>query len=290
MPLDAGAREESKRSQDLSLKTASYIHNPEELSEILRQHNLDSSDVKRHLGSGHLTQATLESENGMISLLKKVKEQELVIDHYKVAEQEYKQRIFEMEKKLKEANHKLELQKLESEREISILKTKLEKKNHELTEQMENFIMNKLDIDEYNITSDDFRNSQSSRKDDKARSKSQENSKSNQMKLHPLVPKLDFQKIFDWREKANTDNVIMIRISESRVLGEDQITEEINDEEGIEKKHIKYYSKGVPYKLSSDRINELYERKQMIINALNQAYTDDGESEDVNPDEVYETE
>lgn len=226
----------------------------------------------------------------MISLLKKVKEQEIVIDNHKVTEQEYKQKIFEMEKKLKESNHKLELQKLDNEREISLLKTKLEKKNHELTEQMENFIMNKLDIDEYNITSDDFRISQSSRKEDKIRSRSHENNKTNQSKLHPLVPKLDFQKIFDWREKANTDNVIMIRISESRVLGEDKITEEINDEDGIEKKHIKYYSKGVPYKLSSNRVNELYERKQMIINALNQAYTDEGESEDVNQDEIYETE
>jgi hypothetical protein len=290
LPLDVGAKEESKRSQDVSLKTASNMHNTEELSEILRQNNLNSADVKRHLGSGHLTQATLESDNGVITLLKKVKEQEIIIERHKAMEQEYKNKIFEMEKKLKEESHRFELQKLENEREVSVLKNKLEKKNTDLTNQMENFIMNKLDLDEYGITSDDLRNSHSSRNNDKTRTKSHDPKKMTQNKPHPLVPVLDFQKIFDWREKANTDNVIMIRISESRVLGEDQITEEINEEDGVEKKNRKYYSKGVPYKESSGRINELFERKQMIINALNQAYTDDEESDDVNQEDNYETE
>jgi len=68
LPFEVGTREESKRSHDASFKTSSYLNNPEELSEVLRQYNLENSDVKRHLGSDARTQATFESENGVTSM------------------------------------------------------------------------------------------------------------------------------------------------------------------------------------------------------------------------------
>lgn len=164
----------------------------------------------------------------------------------------------------------------------------LKNKNNELIEQMENYIMNKLDLDEYNLTSDDFRSSGSEKPLNKSADEvnmPKKRQKANATAGHPLVPKLNFQKIFDWREKQNNDNVIMIRISESRIVGEDIISEEINDEDGIEQKNKKYFSKGNILSISSTRNNELFDRKQMIINALNQAYTDEGDSE-VNHDDT----
>lgn len=99
LQLDIGTREESKRSNDLSFKTASYFNNPEELSEILRQYNLDSStDAKRLLASGALTQATADSENGVLSLLKIIKEQESKLEGYKSKEQQFMDKIYNLEK------------------------------------------------------------------------------------------------------------------------------------------------------------------------------------------------
>ena len=46
--------------------------------------------------------------------------------------------------------------------------------------------MNELDLDEYNITSDDLRPPE------------ERVLKGNLTKGHPLVPKLNFDKIFDW--------------------------------------------------------------------------------------------
>ena len=134
--------------------------------------------------------------------------------------------------------------------------------------------MNKLDLDAYNLTSDDFRKSSSERKEQESRSRSTDDIKT-RTKPHPLVPKLDFQKIFDWRDKANNDNIIMIKISESRITGENDIKEEIDDEDGIQKENFKYFVKGALIKTTPGRSNSLFERKQMIIGALNQAYSDD---------------
>lgn len=209
-----------------------------------------------------------------------IKEQELKIETQKTNEQIFKDKIFDLEKQLKESNHKLELQKLDHEKEVSCLKSKLNKKNSELVKQMENFIMNKLDLDAYNLTSDDFRNSHHESESDKIRSKSNDDCKNKQAKCHPLVPRLDFQKIFDWRERVNNDNVIMIKISESRILGEDEIDKELDDENGIESNNKRYFKKGSPLIISKRRVASLGERKQMIISALNMAYSDDGEGED----------
>jgi hypothetical protein len=70
----------------------------------------------------------------------------------------------------------------------------------------------------------------------------------------------------------------MIRISESRIEGEEQITEEVNDEEGLQKSNKKFFPRGSSYIVTSNRISDMFERKQMIINALNQAYTDDDDT------------
>lgn len=64
LPFEVGTREESKRSHDASFKTT-YLNNLEELSEVMRQYNLDNSEVKKYLGSGARTQVTLESDNGV---------------------------------------------------------------------------------------------------------------------------------------------------------------------------------------------------------------------------------
>lgn len=255
---DSNTREETKSSKDTLVHPSNFMLTSE------LQDMLGPSD------SLHTDQSNLAS------LLKRLKDQERAIEEYKSNEVLFKDRIFDLEKKLKEAIHKLELTKLDHEREVSGLTAKLEKKNEELAEHMENFIMNKLDLDEYGLTSDDFRRSSQS---SAARVRSEDTrSRAIRTQQHPLVPKLDLQKIFDWREKQNNDNIIMIRISESRLLGEDAITEEIDDEKGIEIKHKKYFAKGDKYTITSTRMNELFERKQMIINALNSAYTEEGES------------
>lgn len=159
-----------------------------------------------------------------------------------------------------------------------------------MMEKLEDIIMNKLDLDEYNLTSDDLRDSSSGRRGDPANRVSRI-SKGNVTRVHPLVPKLDLQKIFDWREKSNNDNIIMIRISESRIDGEDEITEEVNDENGIEKENKKHFPKGSGQITTSRRVDELMERKQMIITALNQAYTEDDEEMSMTPKEdTIETE
>lgn len=180
--------------------------------------------------------------------------------------------------KIKESNHKIELLNLEHAREVDSLKSKLDKKNKEVSEEIEHFIMNQLDLDAYNITSDDFGSSKRSNLSDSCVDRS---------KAHPLVPKLDFKQIFEWRERSNNDNVIMIRISESRLEGEDNFDNkeienfnesDIHDAEVKENIKI-YYPKGSSIKTTSDRINSLLERKQMIIDALNMAYSEEEEEQ-----------
>ena len=278
LPFDSYLNEESKRSQDHSIKGTTSVTHPENISEILA-HKFDYNEAQRmNMGSSNYTNDTYETDHNNISFfIRKIKEQESIIDDYKAKEVTYKDRIYNLEKDLRDANHRLELSTFEHEREITSLNKKLEMKNNELLLKMEDFIMNKLDLDEYNLTSDDFRSSEQESKteDEKKKEKIEMKWKGNISKIHPLVPKLDLQKIFDWRDRNNNDNIIMIRISESRIEGEDQITEEINDEEGLEKINKKFFPRGSSFTVTSTRISDMFERKQMIINALNQAYTDD---------------
>ncbi len=51
-----------------------------------------------------------------------------------------------------------------------------------------NELLNELDLDSYNLTSDDLRPVE------------ERKVKANLTKGHPLVPKLNFEKIFDWWE------------------------------------------------------------------------------------------
>lgn len=230
------------------------------------------------------TQETLETDQTyMINALKlKNIEQERQINDFKERENGYKDKIFELEKELREAKHQLELSKMDYDRQVNTLQKQLDDKTDELDKQLEDFVMNKLDLDEFNLTSDDFRNSESNKAQPKTDSRNHAfnkriNKKQNVTKTHPLVPKLDFSKIFEWREKTNNDNIIMIRISDSRITGEDRITEEVNDDNGIQKANKKYFAKGSNLNSDSKRITELFDRKQQIINALNQAYADEDE-------------
>ena len=229
----------------------------------------------------------LETEHmSIINQLKaKNKKQEKVIESFKEKEAGYKDKMYQLEKELHETKHQLELSKIEYDREIQVLKEKLDQNKKEVDKQFEDFVMNKLDLDRYNITSDDFRQSEL---DENANEGSRntvldKNKKQNVTRIHPLVPKLDFTKIFEWREKSNNDNVIMIRISESRITGEDQIKEEINDEKGVQKSNKKYFHKGSDLSTNSDRIQAMFERKKLIINALNQAYADEDDDTIMTP-------
>lgn len=80
-----------------------------------------------------------------------------MIENFKEKEAIYKDKMYQLEKELREAKHQLELSKIDHDREIQILKKKLDKNKEEANKQLEDFVMNKLDLDEYNITSDDFR-------------------------------------------------------------------------------------------------------------------------------------
>ena len=80
-----------------------------------------------------------------------------MIENFKEKEAVYKDKMYQLEKELREAKHQLELSKIDHDREIQILKKKLDKNKEEANKQLEDFVMNKLDLDEYNITSDDFR-------------------------------------------------------------------------------------------------------------------------------------
>jgi hypothetical protein len=278
LPGETNTREESKRSEDYTFQKVCTTNHTDEVSPVY-------PDVSNCLTQERCKKCQADRESFSV-LINKTRAQEVEIEGYKRREAEYKDRIYELEKQYKEVKHKLELSKLEHERQISEMKGQLEKKNDEIVEQMENFIMNKLDLDEYNLTSDDLRSSCSK---SIRNGELQIANRKIEFKTHPLVPKLNFQKIFDWREKANNDNIIMIRISESRIVGEDQISEELNDENGIEKVNQKNFPKGVKVEMTSDRVSELLDRKQMIINALNNAYTDDDDSEEVQ-NRGYDTE
>lgn len=75
-----------------------------------------------NMGSSNYTNDTFETEHNNISFfIRKIKEQEAVIDDFKAKEVNYKDRIYNLEKELRDAKHKLELSKFEHEREISSL-------------------------------------------------------------------------------------------------------------------------------------------------------------------------
>lgn len=128
LQVDSNVRESSKRSQDNTTHTMSYIRNPEDLGEVLGYKLIDSEHLRLTSGSGHPTQESLETEkSSLVYLLQKTAQQEKLLDEYKAKEVAYKDKIYELEKQLREATHKLEVNKLEHEREMSSLNRKLEK-------------------------------------------------------------------------------------------------------------------------------------------------------------------
>lgn len=128
LQADSNARETSKRSQDNTAHTMSNLRNPEDLGDALGYKLIDSEHLRLTSGSGYQTQGSLETDkSNLVSLLQKTAQQEKLLDEYKAKEVAYKDKIYELEKQLREANHKLELNKLEHEREMTSLNRKLEK-------------------------------------------------------------------------------------------------------------------------------------------------------------------
>jgi hypothetical protein len=120
LPNESNTREESKRSNEPSLSVANGVYN--------------QGDMKSTQGLRlNLTQESLETDQTqLINALKiKNKEQDKLLDEYKEREVSYKDKIYQVEKELREAKHLLELSKMEHEREVQLLNSKLEKKTDE---------------------------------------------------------------------------------------------------------------------------------------------------------------
>jgi len=161
---------------------------------------------------------------------------------------EYQKLVIEPENKgwIREESQSIKIKQLE--KEVKELKDKLNKKNQTIFNDLKSKIEHSLDLDSYNITSDDFRS---------RRNHSQEKSLSKYR-----IPKLDFKKIFEWRDKANL------------IKNNDTTNLDIDDEEGVQKESKKLMITGSCFKLTSIRDKELKDKKQYIIKLMDQAYQD----------------
>lgn len=136
----------------------------------------------------------------------------------------------------------------------------IEKENKELKSKIEKVmkkdfdILQKLDLDEYNITSDDLRSDPNGK-----------HTKGVHCKGHPLVPKLNFEKIFAWREQQDDDDA------------EEGDVEESEEEEELMTEHEKFMFKGSELQsdISLARRKELEHRKEEVIAILNKTYAED---------------
>ena len=115
-------------------------------------------------------------------------------------------------------------------------------------------ILRKLDLDEYNLTSDDLR-SEGNRK----------YKKGVETKGHPLVPKLDFKKIYEWRDQQQLDDA------------QEDDQEEEEEEEELLTENEKFLFKGseLQSNASINRKEELEKRKEDVIAILNKTYAED---------------
>ena len=119
--------------------------------------------------------------------------------------------------------------------------------------------LNKLDLDEYNLTSDDLRSE-----------KSKKYKRGMDTKGHPLVPKLNFDKIYAWREQQQLEDF----------QDEDQEEEEEEEEELLtENEKFLFEGSMIPTNASIDRKKELEQRKEEIYAALNKESADDDQDE-----------
>lgn len=110
----------------------------------------------------------------------------------------------------------------------------------------------KIDLDWIGITSDEYR------MDGKKFVRGVD------CKGHPLVPKLDFEKIFRWREQQDADDT------------QDEYEEEEEEEELLtENQKFMFKGSSLQSHASEARKNELEQRKEEVIAILNKTYEDE---------------
>ena len=102
-----------------------------------------------------------------------------------------------------------------------------------------------FDLDHYNITSDDLRPIED-----------RSYVKGNTMKGHPLVPRLDFAKIFSWRNRQNSNP------EEEDNSHSDSDFDEADDEVLSESRKILPPGSELPTGKSEKRVEEMKERKE----------------------------
>lgn len=137
----------------------------------------------------------------------------------------------------------------------------IKEKNSEVFKKMKDYIINELDLDNYNITSDDFRDEQNKGK----KSAQVVKVKANDTKGHPKVPKLDLSDVLKARDLVNQLN------------GAEDETEyewEIDDEKGVQESSRKFMIDGSNAVTTEGRRKELEDRKKYIIHIFNQAYSE----------------
>ena len=126
---------------------------------------------------------------------------------------------------------------------------------------------------------------------------------------NPLVPKLDFTKIFELRDKTNLEEKVNKNIEEIKQEYDEDIPLSMRDDfvgqscdiagyespTNIHTQYAKFYPSGSTINscntLSVIRKEELAQRKAAVINELNSTYTDDqreGTSNNESSNEQYE--
>jgi hypothetical protein len=138
---------------------------------------------------------------------------------------------------------------------------KIEKENLDLKRIIEEVrkkdfdLLRKIDLDEYNLTSDDLRSERNKKHVIKA----------NDTKGHPLVPKLDFKKLHEWRDQSQQDEA------------QDDDAEEEEEEEELLTENEQYLFKGSELQSNASvmRNQELEKRKEDVIAILNKTYADE---------------
>ncbi|CAI2385837.1 unnamed protein product [Moneuplotes crassus] len=110
----------------------------------------------------------------------------------------------------------------------------------------------KIDLDWIGITSDEYRTD------------GHKFVRGVDCKGHPLVPKLDFEKIFRWREQQDADDT------------QDEYEEEEEEEELLtENQKFMFKGSSLQSHASEARKNELEQRKEEVIAILNKTYEDE---------------
>lgn len=125
----------------------------------------------------------------------------------------------------------------------------------------------KVDLDHIGITSDEFRSE-----------RNKKYVRGVDCKGHPLVPKLDFEKIFLWREQQDLDD------------NDDEEFDEEEEEEELLTENEKFMPKGSELETgaSKTRKDELENRKEEVIAILNKTYADEEQEVELEMDSLNE--